>query len=160
MRIRFRLPIILLALIATCTAQQISPDLKSKIDDTAHQVLTATGVPSASIAVVQNGQLVYTQAYGDARVEPKLAAGTDMRYGVGSISKQFTAAAILLLQEQGKLKLDDPVGKYIPDLTRANEVTIRQLLSHTSGYQDYWPQDYLMPFIMKPTTPEKIMDQW
>jgi CubicO group peptidase (beta-lactamase class C family) len=83
-----------------------------------------------------------------------------MRYGVGSISKQFTAAAILLLQEQGKLKLDDPVGKYIPDLTRSNEVTIRQLLSHTSGYQDYWPQDYLMPFIMKPTTPEKIMDQW
>ena len=62
-----------------------------------------------------------------------------------------------VLQEQGKLKLDDPVGKFLPDLTRANEVTIRQLLSHTSGYQDYWPQDYLMPFIMKPTTPEKIM---
>ena len=160
MRTRFRLPIILFALIATSFAQQISPDLKSKIDDTARQVLTATGVPSASIAVVQNGQVVYTQAYGDARVEPKLAASTDMRYGIGSISKQFTAAAILLLQEQGKLKLDDPVGKYIPDLTRANEVTIRQLLSHTSGYQDYWPQDYLMPFIMKPTTPEKIMDQW
>jgi CubicO group peptidase (beta-lactamase class C family) len=134
--------------------------LKSKIDDAAHQVLTVTGVPSASIAVVKDGQVVFTQAYGDARVDPKLAASTTMRYGVGSISKQFTAAAILLLQEQGKLKLDDPVGKYLPTLTRANEVTIRQLLSHTSGYQDYWPQDYLMPFIMKPTTPEKIMDQW
>jgi len=70
MRTRSRLPIILLALIATSFAQQISPDLKSKIDDTARQVLTATGVPSASIAVVQNGQVVYTQAYGDARVEP------------------------------------------------------------------------------------------
>jgi CubicO group peptidase (beta-lactamase class C family) len=160
MRTRLRLPIILFVFIATCSAQQLTPDLKSKIDDTAHQVLTATGVPSASIAVVKDGQVVYAQAYGDARVEPKLAASTGMRYGVGSISKQFTAAAILLLQEQGKLKLDDPVGKYLPDLTRANEVTIRQLLSHTSGYQDYWPQDYLMPFIMKPTTPEKIMDTW
>jgi CubicO group peptidase (beta-lactamase class C family) len=160
MRTRYRLPIILIALLAACAAQQIAPDLKSKIDDTARKALTATGVPSASIAVVKDGQVVYTQAYGDARVEPKLAANTNMRYGVGSISKQFTAAAILLLQEQGKLKLDDPVGKYIPDLTRANEVTIRQLLSHTSGYQDYWPQDYVMPFIIKPTTPEKIMDTW
>jgi D-alanyl-D-alanine carboxypeptidase len=171
MRTRLHLPIILSVLIATCAAQsetvtirkpnlELSPDIKSKIDDTARQVLTATGVPSASISVVENGQVVYTHAYGDARVEPKLAASTTMRYGVGSISKQFTAAAILLLQEQGKLKLDDPVGKYIPDLTRAKEVTIRQLLSHTSGYQDYWPQDYLMPFIMKPTTPEKIMDTW
>jgi D-alanyl-D-alanine carboxypeptidase len=171
MRTRLHLPIILSVLIATCAAQsetvtirkpnlELSPDIKSKIDDTARQVLTATGVPSASISVVENCQVVYTHAYGDARVEPKLAASTTMRYGVGSISKQFTAAAILLLQEQGKLKLDDPVGKYIPDLTRAKEVTIRQLLSHTSGYQDYWPQDYLMPFIMKPTTPEKIMDTW
>ncbi len=61
-----------------------------------------------------------------------------MRYSVGSISKQFTAAAILLLEQQGKLSIDDPVSKYISDLTRANEVTIRMLLSHTAGYQDFW----------------------
>jgi len=83
-----------------------------------------------------------------------------MRYSIGSISKQFTAAAILLLQEQGKLSLDDKVGKYVPDLTRANEVTIRQLLSHTSGYQDYWPQDYVPPFMLQPVTADKILDQW
>ena len=67
-----------------------------------------------------------------------------MRYSIGSISKQFTAAAILMLQQEGKLSLDDPVGKYVPGLTRGNEVTIREILSHTSGYQDYWPEDYLM----------------
>jgi hypothetical protein len=49
-----------------------------------------------------------------------------------------------LLQEEGKLSLDDPVGKYVPGLTRGDEVTIRQILSHTSGYQDYWPEDYVM----------------
>ena len=83
-----------------------------------------------------------------------------MRYSIGSISKQFTAAAILLLQEQGKLSLDDKVAKFIPNLTRANEVTIRQLLSHTSGYQDYWPQDYVMPMMMQPVTAQKILDLW
>jgi CubicO group peptidase (beta-lactamase class C family) len=83
-----------------------------------------------------------------------------MRYSIGSISKQFTAAAVLLLQEQGKLSLDDKVSKFIPNLTRANEVSIRQLLSHTSGYQDYWPQDYVMPMMLQPVTAEKIMDGW
>lgn len=139
---------------------QLPQDIRGAIDKSANEILTKTGVPSASIAVVKDGQVVYTQAYGDAHVEPKMAARTDMRYGVGSISKQFTAAAILLLQEQGKLKLDDPVGKFIPNLTRANEVTIRQVLSHTSGYSDYWPQDYVMPFIAQPTTVEKILDRW
>ncbi len=83
-----------------------------------------------------------------------------MRYAIGSISKQFTAAAILLLQQEGKLSLDDPVSRFIPGLTRGNEVTVRQLLSHTSGYQDFWPQDYVMPMMLKPTTPQSIADRW
>jgi CubicO group peptidase (beta-lactamase class C family) len=83
-----------------------------------------------------------------------------MRYSIGSISKQFTATAILLLQEQGKLNLNDPVGKYVPGLTRGNEVTIREILSHTSGYQDYWPEDYLMTPMEKPTTAQQILDTW
>ena len=83
-----------------------------------------------------------------------------MRYSIGSISKQFTAAAILLLQEQGKLSLDDPVGKYIPGLTRGNEVTIREILSHTSGYQDYWPEDYVMTTMLHPETAQQIIDTW
>src|SRR6185312_9174839 len=84
----------------------------------------------------------------------------DMRYGIGSISKQFTAAAILLLQQDGKLSLDDPVAKYVPGLTRGSEVTIREILSHTSGYQDFWPQDYVPPSMEKPITPQAILDHW
>jgi D-alanyl-D-alanine carboxypeptidase len=135
-------------------------DLLSRIDRAAQDVLTESGVPSASIAVVKDGAIVYLRAYGDARLEPKTPAKSDMRYSIGSISKQFTAASVLLLQEDGKLSLDDPVGKYIPNLTRANEVTIRQVLSHTSGYQDYWPQDYVPPFMMQPITSEKVLDLW
>ena len=139
---------------------QLSADLTEKIDKVAMDSLARTGVPSASVAIVKDGQVVYTHAYGDARLEPKTAAAPSMRYSIGSISKQFTAAAILLLQEQGKLSLDDNVAKYVPDLTRGNEVTIRQLLSHTSGYQDYWPQDYVMPMMLKPVTARAIMDMW
>ena len=83
-----------------------------------------------------------------------------MQYSIGSISKQFTAAMMLLLMQDGKLKLDDPVGKYLPGLTRANEVTIRQVLSMTSGYQDFWPEDYVMTSMMKPADPQQILDVW
>src|SRR5437016_9668416 len=131
-----------------------------EIDKAVNEILAKTGAPSASIAVVRDGRLVYANAYGLAKLDPKTPATPAMRYSVGSISKQFTAAAVLMLREQGKLSLDDKVGKYVPDLTRANEITIRQLLSHTSGYQDYWPQDYVMPGILQPTNAEKIMDMW
>jgi D-alanyl-D-alanine carboxypeptidase len=139
---------------------QLSSDMREKIDKIAMDVLTKTDVPSASLALVKDGQIVYLHAYGDAKLEPRVAAKPEMRYSIGSISKQFTAAAVLLLEEQGKLSLNDTVAKYIPDLTRANEVTIRQLLSHTSGYQDYWPQDYVMPNMLQPTTAQKILDGW
>src|SRR5712671_4913794 len=155
----FSLLIIFVAFNAIAQAQ-LSADLTEKIDKVANDTLAKTGVPSASIAIVKDGQIVYTKAYGDARLDPKTPATPEMRYSIGSISKQFTATAILLLQEQGKLSLDDKVARFIPNLTRANEVTIRQLLSHTSGYQDYWPQDYVMPMMLKPVSAQKILDGW
>jgi D-alanyl-D-alanine carboxypeptidase len=142
------------------TVDTIDPALKARVDRIAQGVLEQRGVPSASVAVVQGGKLVYTHGYGLAHISPDKPATPDMRYSIGSISKQFTAAAILILQEQGKLTLDDPVGKYVPGLTRGDEVTIRQILSHTSGYQDYWPEDYLMTPMMKPATPQEILDRW
>ncbi|HTZ57255.1 MAG TPA: serine hydrolase domain-containing protein [Acidobacteriaceae bacterium] len=138
----------------------LSDEDKSKIDVAVNQVLASTKVPSASLAVVKDGHIAYLQAYGEARITPPMEATPQMQYPIGSISKQFTAAAILFLAQEGKLKLDDPVSKYLPELTRANEVTIRMLLSHTSGYQDYWPEDYVMTSMMVPTTAQHILDVW
>src|SRR5437016_13206966 len=160
LRQSFAVAFILAFAIIPASAQTLSTDLQQKIDKLATDTLARTGVPSASVAIVRSGQLVYTKAYGDARLAPKTPATPEMRYSIGSISKQFTATAILLLQEQGKLSLDDKVAKFIPNLTRANEVTIRQLLSHTPGYQDYWPQDYVMPMMLQPVTAQKILDGW
>jgi D-alanyl-D-alanine carboxypeptidase len=134
----------------------ISAALREKVDAIARQGLTSTGVPSVSIAIVQGGAIAYLQSYGDGRIEPHTPALPSMRYSIGSISKQFTATAVLLLAEQGKLSLDDSVSRFVPNLTRGNEVTIRELLSHTSGYQDYWPQDYVPPFMLQSITADKF----
>jgi D-alanyl-D-alanine carboxypeptidase len=141
------------------TAQTPS-DLEKKLDEQISSSLRQAGAPSVSVAVVRDGKLFYAKAFGMANLESNRAADTNTRYAVGSISKQFTVAALLLLQEQGKLSLDDRVAKYFPDLTRASDVTIRQLLSHTSGYEDYAPQDYIIPEWTQPTTPRATLDRW
>jgi len=122
--------------------------------------LAESGAPSVAIAVVESGKIALEKAYGKARLEPPVDARPDMRYSIGSVSKQLLAASVLLLVQDGKLSLDDRVSKYLPDLTRAGEVTIRELLTHTSGYQDYYPQDYVAPFMLKPVTAAQIIGQW
>ncbi len=73
-------------------------------------------MPSASIAIVKDGHIAYLQAYGQARLSPAMEATPQMQYSIGSISKQFTAAALLFLAQDGKLNLNDPVSKYLPEL--------------------------------------------
>jgi D-alanyl-D-alanine carboxypeptidase len=152
--------VLVLLPIAARAQSPLSSDAKAKIDTAVTQVLSLTKLPSASIAIVKDGRIAYLQAYGLARLSPPMEATPQMKYAIGSISKQFTAAAVLLLAQEGKLTLDDPVSKYLPELTRAKEVTLRMLLSHTSGYQDYWPEDYVMTSMMVPTTAQHILDVW
>ncbi len=152
--------LLLLAGTARLAAQQLSDAERARIDSSAQAVLAATGAPSASIAVVRGGRIVYEQAYGQARVDPAVAATPAMRYAIGSVSKQFTATAILLLAEERRLSLDDKVARWFPTLTRADEISVRQLLSMTSGYQDYWPQDYVFTAMRRPATAREIMDRW
>ncbi|HJU41779.1 MAG TPA: serine hydrolase domain-containing protein [Vicinamibacterales bacterium] len=142
------------------TAQPLTEAERSAIDSGVKAALEATGSPGASIAIVRGGQIVYENAYGIGRIEPQRPARSDMRYAIGSVSKQFTAAAILLLQEDGKLSLDDHVSKWFPQLTRAGDISIRRLLSMTSGYQDYWPQDYVFMDMQRPTPASEIMQRW
>ena len=136
------------------------PALRTQVDAAVGAVLSKTGVPSAEVGIVQHGKVVYTAAFGKARLQPELAAAPAMHYPVGSISKQFTAACVLLLAQDGKLTLDDPVARWFPELTRAKDVTLRMLLSHTSGYSDYAPQDYTIPAWTHPTDPLKLVHEW
>jgi D-alanyl-D-alanine carboxypeptidase len=140
-------------------AQQLTADETARVDAIVAESLKSSGVPSASIAIVRDGRIVYARAYGDQGPGMK-ATSADAKYQIASISKQFTAAAILLLEDEGKLSLDDTVAKWVPGVTDGDKITLRQLLSHTAGIQDYWPQDYPFALMDKPVTPQAIVDRW
>jgi len=162
MRIIFR-TMLLIALVVSVSgslAGQLPQEAVDRIDAIASKALADTGAPSVSIAIVKDGKIAYAKAYGNARLEPATPAQPDMRYCIGSVSKQFLAGAILLLVQDGKLSLDDRVARFLPSLRRASDITIRQLLSHTSGYQDYYPLDYVAPFMQQPVTAGGILERW
>ena len=139
------------ALVSTAQAAgALSAEAAAEIDRATEAVLRNTGVSSASVAVVRNGEIVLAKAYGMARIDPPAPATAAMRYPIGSISKQFVAAAVVMLAQEGKLGLDDPIARFLPEVTRADDITARQLLSHTSGIRDYWPQDYVPPTMREP----------
>ncbi|MBB3880009.1 serine hydrolase domain-containing protein [Sphingomonas pseudosanguinis] len=145
---------------APLLAQALTPAETRTIDALVAKTLADTGVPSASIAVVRGGKTVLAKAYGKQFEGQKGPADPTLPYQIASVSKQFTAAAIQLLADEGKLSLDDTVNKYIPGITGGDTITIRQLLSHTSGLRDYWPQDYSFKAMATPTTPQGIVDRW
>lgn len=139
---------------------QLSAEQQAKIADIATTVLHETGVPSASIAIATGDHLRYAHAFGLANVAEQTAATASMAYPIGSISKQFTAQAVLLLQQRGKLSIDDPVAKYFPNFTRAQDVTLRNLVTMTSGYEDFAPQDYIIPAWRTNVDPLSNATEW
>ncbi|MDR6115479.1 MULTISPECIES: serine hydrolase domain-containing protein [unclassified Sphingomonas] len=145
---------------APLAAQALTPAETQKIDALVTRTLADTGVPSASIAVVRGGKIVLAKAYGKQFEGQRGPADPALPYQIASVSKQFTATAIQLLADEGKLSLDDTVAKYIPGISGGDTITIRQLLSHTSGLRDYWPQDYSFKAMATPTTPQGIVDRW
>ena len=99
----------------------------------------AADQPGASVVVIWNGQVVHGAAYGLADVATGRPNRTSSTFHMASMGKQFTALALLMLRDEGKLSLDDPIGKHFPELARFGpELTVRQLLHHTSGIPDYY----------------------
>jgi D-alanyl-D-alanine carboxypeptidase len=141
-------------------APTIETGLETRVDAVVGEWLASTDAPSVSIAVVRSGKLVYAKAYGQARLRPSVAATPGTRYAIDSLTKEFTAAAILLLAEQGKLALDDRLNKWLPNLGEAAQVTLRQILTHTSGIRDYWPEDFVTPEMTVPASPAGIIQEW
>ena len=94
-------------------------------------------VPGASVLIVKDGKAIMRNSYGLANLEDLIAVTPQTNYRLASLTKQFTAASILLLEERGKLSLDDPITKYLALPEYANAITIRHLLTHTSGLQAY-----------------------
>lgn len=101
------------------------------------QILGAQKPVGAAIGVVKDGQLVYVKTYGLRNIAKNEPVDENTRFEIGSVTKQFTAAAILQLQEAGKLSIDDRLAKYFPSFPHANEITLRQMLNQVTGLEDY-----------------------
>src|SRR2546430_8150388 len=109
-----------------------------KIDDYVSAQMRQLHIPGLSLAIVHEGRIAKAQGYGFANVELKAHATTETVYEIGSNTKQFTAAAIMMLVEEGKVHLEDPLTKYFPEAPQAwRGITIQHLLSHTSGIQNH-----------------------
>ena len=152
--------------IAASTAPQptpvrsLEPELAVRVDRAVQRVLDEAHTPSASIAIVRDGHLAYAAAYGQARLSPGVAATTHTRYQLASLSKTLTAQALLLLEQDGEMNLDDPVSRWLPGLSGGDRVSVRQLLQHTAGFPDHYPQTYPAGPRTRPTTPDTIIAEW
>ena len=114
------------------------PGKADKIDDYVTAQIKRLHVPGASLAVVRDGHITKAQGYGFANLELRSPATKETVYEIGSTSKQFTATAIMMLVEEGKVRLDDTITKYFPEAPQAwRGITIRHLLTHTSGIQNH-----------------------
>ncbi|HET7040252.1 MAG TPA: serine hydrolase domain-containing protein [Gemmatimonadales bacterium] len=130
-----RLPILLLALPLPLVAQQ--PDL-ARAADTIFDRWNSTHGPGCAVGVAQNGKTLLTRGYGMADLETGTAITPETIFESGSVAKQFTATAVVLLALDGKLSLDDPVRNYFPELPDyGRPLTIRHLLTHTSGLREW-----------------------
>jgi D-alanyl-D-alanine carboxypeptidase len=119
------------------TAVEADPALGARVDAAAEGALGEIPAAGLSIAVVRHGRLVLAKGYGYADLADRVPASAATSYRLASITKEFTAAAILHLEEEGRLSLDDPIGDYLLDYPgEGRRITIRQLLSHTSGLSD------------------------
>ncbi|AXT55430.1 serine hydrolase [Aquimarina sp. MMG015] len=115
--------------------------------------------PGISILVAKNGKPIYRKAFGKANLELEVPLKPENVFEIGSITKQFTAVAILMLEEQGKLKIDDEITKYIPDYpTNGKKITVHHLLNHTSGIKSYTGMPSFMKSARTDMTPTELID--
>ncbi|HVV53889.1 MAG TPA: serine hydrolase [Mucilaginibacter sp.] len=118
--------------------------------------------PGVSILVAKKGQIVYEKAFGSANIELNVPARPDMTFDLGSITKQFTAVAILQLAEKGKISLQDSIQKYIKNFpSKGYKISIENLLTHTSGIPDYMQLNVSDPYLVrKDFSPEAVIDSF
>jgi CubicO group peptidase (beta-lactamase class C family) len=144
-------------LILACFAQAQSPATADAVSDYVLAEMQRQSIPGLSLLVARGGKIIRAQGFGLANVELQVPVKPETVFQSGSVGKQFTATAVMMLVEEGKVGLDDNLTKYFPHApNRWNEVTVRELLSHTGGFGDYpknfnfrkdWTEDELLKMV-------------
>ena len=128
--------IILLLSTLVFSQSTIHPNYESRVDSI-FAIYSQTNSPGAAVIVAKDGEILYQKCFGFANIQHHVPVTIQTKFRIGSITKQFTATAIFKLQEQGLLSLSDPLLKYISDYPRGDEISIYNLLTHTSGIPSY-----------------------
>jgi CubicO group peptidase (beta-lactamase class C family) len=115
----------------------LTATMEHRIDDLGAKLIHDKRTPGLGICVVEDGRIAYARGFGYANLARSARFVPDTEFFIGPVSRQFTAAALLLLAQSGTLKLDDKIVKFVPELTVAGAATIDQLLHHTAGLPDY-----------------------
>jgi len=132
-------------------------NIDQKIDSLIQSAFKQAG-PGGVFLVAQKGEPIYKKAFGQANLELEVKVNTNSIFQIGSITKQFTAIAILMLEAQGKLNVNDPISNYIPSYPNGNTITIHHLLTHTSGIKDFTKMKTISDIAQKEMTPKQIVD--
>ncbi len=132
--------------------------LATRIDSLILKEINDQNGPGAVFMVAKNGTPIYQKAIGKANLELDVDLSPESVFQIGSMTKQFTAIAILILEEQGKLAIKDPISKYIPDYPSGDKITIHHLLTHTSGIKDFTKMKSLAGISQKDMTPKMMVD--
>jgi D-alanyl-D-alanine carboxypeptidase len=118
-------------------ARSLYPELRPALDDRIQGIMQRGNIPGMAIVVIKDGLVLEMKGYGYADRQNQIRVSANTRFGIGSVSKQFTATAVMLLVEDGKLDLDAPISQYLTNLPPTwQPLTLRQLLSHTSGISE------------------------
>ncbi|GIL38015.1 serine hydrolase domain-containing protein [Roseiterribacter gracilis] len=140
---------------------QAAQSLHQRIDAEVRSAMARDKVPGCWLSLITDGKLHYVQAYGLSSLERNIRARRDEIIPIGSITKMFIATAMLRLTEMGLVALEDPVSRHLPDLPHGDEITVRQLLTHTSGLADHWPShNNLRPEMLRDRDPKTILAEW
>lgn len=155
----------LLLIAVPCSFADTAPVPPKSLDaDAIDKFLTKqveqNGYVGLSVAIVRDGIVVLAKGYGKASLKPEAAVETSTPFAAGSITKQFTAACIFLLAEDGKLSVRDSVAKYYPELTKAKEITLYDLMTHAAGYPDYYPLDFVDRRMEKAIQPDVLLKEY
>jgi CubicO group peptidase (beta-lactamase class C family) len=134
------------------------PLLDKYVDGLLASIAKKEIAPGVVVLVSKNGEILFKKGYGLADIGYKIPAGTTTKFRIGSITKQFIATAILKLQEDGKISVNDTLSKFIPDFPRGNEVTIHHLLTHTSGIHSFTNRPDFMESAASSITSQKMID--
>ena len=157
LRFRRHRSAIALALWFLLAASSAAQDLSPKFDEYMN-ALVKQQLFTGSVLVARDGKVIFSKGYGLANAEHDVPNTPQTKFRLGSVTKQFTAAGILLLQERGKLSVQDPVCKYVDNCPMAwSEVTIHHLLSHTGGVPNFTNFPEYMPKMMMPTTIQEMI---